>query len=140
MVGAKGIIIIVDSIDNAMTPYGDYSDSTFLVFMVEGSKAKELLLPQSYLLASLSTDPDKNPGEKAVLELWVTALDSKSYELLTIWNQTLEEVTVFKDAIDWKPRYALWGCSSGLYSPYPDCKSDAQYIATCACGGQFCSP
>lgn len=45
MVGAKGIIIIVDSIDNAMTPYGDYSDSTFLVFMVEGSKAKELLLP-----------------------------------------------------------------------------------------------
>jgi hypothetical protein len=34
MLGAKGVIIIVDSIDNAMTPYGDYSDSTFLVFMV----------------------------------------------------------------------------------------------------------
>lgn len=38
-VGAKGIIILNDDLDEAIEPYGDYSDNTFLVFVAKKSSA-----------------------------------------------------------------------------------------------------
>lgn len=32
-VGAKGVIILSQNLDQAFDPYGDYNDRTFLVFM-----------------------------------------------------------------------------------------------------------
>lgn len=34
-VGAKGVIIVNEELDHAMDPYGDFSDTTFLVFFAE---------------------------------------------------------------------------------------------------------
>ncbi len=34
-IGAKGLIILNDDLDDAIEPYGDYSDNTFLVFVAK---------------------------------------------------------------------------------------------------------
>lgn len=44
------------------------------------------------------------------------------------------------DKVNWKPRFALWGCNSGLFTPGSACIDNPQYISTCACRGEFCSP
>lgn len=41
--------------DHAIHPYGDYTDSTFLVFIADLNTAKSKLLPSLYLIATLTT-------------------------------------------------------------------------------------
>lgn len=44
-VGAKGVILLNDNLDNAFDPYGDFSDNTFLVFIAISAESKKLLKP-----------------------------------------------------------------------------------------------
>ena len=54
-VGAKGVIIVNEELDHAMDPYGDFSDTTFLVFFAESQDADDLLLGSEFFVGSLST-------------------------------------------------------------------------------------
>lgn len=59
---------------------------------------------------------------------------------MAIWDQTTREVPSIAKSVDWKPRYALWGCNSGHFAPGSVCTDDSKYLQSCACSGDFCSP
>lgn len=54
-VGAKGVIITNEDIDNAMNPYGDYKDNTFLVFFADSDFAEDLLEETDFFVGSITT-------------------------------------------------------------------------------------
>lgn len=43
--GGKGIVMLTTELSNAISPYGDFSDNTFLVFVADANIAKSKLLP-----------------------------------------------------------------------------------------------
>lgn len=107
-------------------PYGDFTDSTFFVFNVlKTETSKSALFPNKYILASVSSPTSIQT--KPILQLWLSALDTKSYELVSIWEETLKEVPIFGVNAIWRPRYALWGCNSGLFAPGSICLDNSQY-------------
>lgn len=121
-VGAKGVIITNKDIDDAMDPYGDFSDATFLVFIAQSEFADDLLLGTSFFVGSLSSTSDIASEIEA--QLWISALNEKSYELVQYWQETLKEIPAIAQKVNWKPRYAMWGCFTG--SSFSDsCTTDA---------------
>lgn len=54
-VGAKGVIVLSEELDHVNDPYGDQSDSTFLVFIAKASETKKVLLSDSYFVATISS-------------------------------------------------------------------------------------
>lgn len=120
-----------------MDPYGDFSDSTFLVFFAESQYAQDLLLGSTFFIGSVSTSNEVVEGAEA--EIWLSTMNEKSYELSQYWMETLKEIPAIAQKVSWKPRYALWGCFSG--SSFSEmCSGNPEYLSSCACGGEFCSP
>lgn len=58
---------------------------------------------------------------------------------MTYWSETLKEIPAIAQKVNWKPRYAVWGCFSGT-SFVDTCANNPEYLSSCACGGEFCSP
>lgn len=52
-VGAKGVIFLTDTDEHSFTPYGDFSDLTFLVFIAAPKEADPLIIPNQYIVARL---------------------------------------------------------------------------------------
>lgn len=63
-IGAKGVIILTKNLDHSVHPYGDYTDSTFLVFIADFNTAKSKLSPSKYLIATLTTSNNQETTSK----------------------------------------------------------------------------
>ena len=59
------------------------------------------------------------------------ALRSESYDYLVWYEAALLAAPVLKERIDWRPRFAYVANIKGDHD---------EYVASCACGGSFCSP
>lgn len=131
--GAKGIIIITSNMENTFQPYSDYSDNTFLVFIADSKTTKDVFISSTFILGTITSSTAMT--KKAELQLWVSTLNTKSYELLNMWEQTLKDIPSIGSRVNWKPRYALWGCNSGLFVNNPSCTDKPEYLSSCACKG-----
>lgn len=58
--GAKGLIILTDNLDDAIQPYGDYSDNTFLVFIANSVEGQQLIVPKTFIIAAISSSNTVN--------------------------------------------------------------------------------
>lgn len=72
---------------------------------------------------------------KTLVELWISAIDQSSYNLLRDWNDTLKEVPALSSKVEWKPRYVIYGCIQGSLDPARSCNASIATFRSCACGG-----
>lgn len=49
------------------------------------------------------------------------------------WETTLGAIPKLEDKLEWRPRFAYIACNGGA-------NCGGQYVSSCACGGDFCSP
>lgn len=72
-----------------------------------------------------------------LLEVWTSALSPASYDAVALVNKVQNNLPSMAKRVQLSPRIASLGC---VYSRgYQVCK-EAKYVASCACGGLFCSP
>lgn len=77
----------------------------------------------------------KEETSKTKVELWVSAIDQSSYELLAKWNETLKEIPGLASRVEWKPRYVIYGCIHNSLDPSRSCNDSVATQKSCACGG-----
>lgn len=141
--GAMGVIIIDDDFKRSEEPYSMFTDGQILSFLIDESEG---MLVQKYMSTNNKTAIEvnvvynKEPREKPLVELWVSAIDESSYNLLRDWNNTLNEIPILRSKVEWKPRYVITGCVNNSLDPSRNCSPNIATQKSCACGGEFCSP
>lgn len=138
-----GIIIIDDDPNRLEEPYASFSDGQFLSFLIdekEGMIIKNFMKDKNIETVEVEVTYTMSPRKDALVELWVSAIDQSSYNILSDWNDTLRDVPALAGKVQWKPRYVIYGCVSGSLDPSRSCNSSIATLKSCACGGEFCSP
>lgn len=141
--GAMGVIIVDDDPNRLEEPYSMFTDGTFLSFLID---EKEGMLLFNYMdtnkidSVEVEVTYHKAARTETLVELWVSAIDQSSYNLLQDWNETLREVPALSGKVTWKPRYVIYGCIHNSLDPSRSCNSSIATLKSCACGGEFCSP
>ena len=68
----------------------------------------EHLQTTDFILGSISDVKDK--ALKNQVEIWVSADNLPSYDLLETWRELTDQVPEILDKVEWEPRYALTRC------------------------------
>jgi len=120
-----------------------YDDSTFFTGVMDSSNYTLLQGYQnagagdeSFKLSGIVSISLKNTDLK-LLEIWVSSLSKPSYDTLEYLNQAEHNMPLLDKKITWVPRFASFDCSHG--QSLSTCQ-ESDFIASCACRGQFCSP
>jgi hypothetical protein len=72
-----------------------------------------------------------------LLEVWTSSLNAASYDNMVLLSRVFEKLPSLQDNVEWRPRVASLGCTHG---DNPNICSKAEYVASCGCKGEFCSP
>jgi hypothetical protein len=79
--GAKGVIFLIDQ--KNLGDLNSFDDNSMLVLTASPDK-NETLLRENYTVVSIATKTP--PPRVSDLELWISALDRKSADLMNFWN------------------------------------------------------
>lgn len=143
MAGAIGVIIIDDDHNRLEEPYAMLQDGKILSFLIdenEGMIVQKFMKSNNLTAVEVNVIYKKEPRNTTLVELWVSAIDESSYNLLRDWNTTLKEIPILASKVTWKPRYVITGCVNNSLDPSRNCSPVIVTQRSCACGGEFCSP
>ena len=139
----QGFLLVLDAPGFLKNHCKMYDDSTFFTGVMDSSNYTMLKGYQdsgagdeSFKVQGVLSINLKNSDLK-LLEIWVSSLNKLSYEALEYFNQAERDMPLLDKKITWVPRFASFDCSHGQSSAM--CKG-SEFIASCACKGQFCSP
>lgn len=143
LIGAKLALIIDNRDENEdyviMIDDGFGHDISIPTIMISKEDGKNILqyldsekLDDRFSVALSFHFDMPNPDDTVEYELWMSAMDEKSYEFIANFN---EKRKVLGSAAAFTPHYALWFC--------PICKSQNFEKTTnenCVSGGRYCAP
>ena len=140
--GAHGIIIIDDEHSRKDEPYIKFHDGMIYSFLIDEDEGKII---SNYLNNSSKSDVEvlvqyQKDNNKRHVELWMSPMDDRSYNMARWWKEILDEVPSLQKAMTWKPRYAITGCIMNSENPARKCDNTTVLQKSCACNGQLCSP
>jgi hypothetical protein len=100
-------------------------------YQAQGQKGDDSFLTRGVISIQLVNSKDK------LVEVWVSSLNSQSYTTLSMLGQALKSMPNLEHGMQWTPRFATFGCTHGESKQV--CATN-DYIASCGCRGEFCSP
>ena len=87
------------------------------------------------IFGSLTISP-KDSNLK-LLEVWTSSLSVASYDNMVLLGKVFKKLPSLNEHVEWRPRIASMGCTHGDSA---NICTKADYVASCGCKGEFCSP
>lgn len=144
LAGAR-MLIIVDNLDESAEqtmPVGDGQDGsvhipTIMIGGRAGAKLREYLdqpeETRELISIAMNFEMPKNQGSKVKIELWLSGLDERSFDLVKNLKEYIDKFN--PDTVAVTPYYAIWYC--------PYCR-ETNYTTdenmNCLSGGRYCAP
>ena len=134
--GGLGFIIVTNDPQFSINHCRMYDDNNFFTGVMDSTNFEILKAQKVQAIYGVLTIQLKD-SDKELLEIWTSSLNADSYESLLLLQSVFARLPSLKGRVEWRPRIASLGCIRGK-NPNIWCQDD--YVASCGCKGQFCSP
>ena len=141
--GLKGFIVVASS-DFYKKYCHMLDDANFLMGVMEPSAFH---LVTNYHQSGVETDPEfKVKGVLSIeladsaeqlLEVWTSSLDEASYYAVAMIGRSFQQLKTLGKQLRWVPRIVTFDC---VHGENPAVCASSDYVASCGCKGEFCSP
>lgn len=134
--GGQGLLLVTDNDQFAKNHCKMYDDNRFFTGVMD-SKNFALLadVKEKQIMGTLSIElKDSN---LRLVEVWVSSLNAASYDMQLALGKAVGNLPSLEKKVEWHPRIATLGCTHG---DNPNICSQDDFVSSCACKGEFCSP